>query len=125
MPTPRILVVDDDQDNCLLTARLLRDEGHEVDTAYDGLSAMKLFAEESHDLVILDYRMPDMDGMDVLETMKSQWPNVPAVFYTAYATIDMIEDALAAGAKRVIPKDTDNTELLEVVNTLLKPVGDV
>jgi CheY-like chemotaxis protein len=125
MSAPRILVIDDDQDNCLLTASLLRDDGHEVDTAYDGLSALKLFGEESHDLVILDYRMPDMDGMDVLETMKSQWPDVSVVFYTAYATIDMIEAALAAGAKRVIPKDTDSTELLEVVRQLLKPVGDV
>ena len=122
MSTQRILVVDDDQDNCLLTACLLRDEGHEVDTADGGLSALKLFGEESHDLVILDYRMPDMDGMDVLETMKSQWADVSVVFYTDYATIDTIESALEAGAKRVIPKDIDNTELLKVANELLKPI---
>lgn len=125
MSAPRILVVDDDPDSCLLTASLLRDDGHEVDTADGGLSALKLFGEESHDLVILDYRMPDMDGMDVLETMKSQWADVSTVFFTAYATIDMVEAALAAGAKRVIPKDSDNTELLKIVSELLKPVGDV
>ena len=74
--------------------------------------------------MILDYRMPGMDGMDVIKTMKAQWPHVCVVFHTAYATIDMIEEALAAGAKRVIPKDLDNRELLEVVSEILKPAGD-
>ncbi len=59
---PRILVVDDDQDNCLFTQRVLTDQGYEVDAAYDALSALKLFGNEAPDLVILDYRMPDMDG---------------------------------------------------------------
>lgn len=119
MSNPRILVVDDERDSCLITVRLLTDQGHEVDTAFDALSALKLFGEESHDLVILDYRMPDMDGMDLFETMKSQRAGVCVVFHTAYATIDMVNEALEAGAKRVIPKDADSTELVDVVREIL------
>ncbi len=119
MPNPRILVVDDERDSCLITVRLLTDQGYEVDAAYDALSAMKLFGEESHELVILDYRMPDMDGMDLFATIKSQRAGVCVVFHTAHATIDMVNEALAAGAKRVIPKDAHSTELVDVVREIL------
>lgn len=121
MPSPRILVVDDDQKNCHVTQSLITDHGYEVDAAYDALSALKLFGDQTHDLVILDYRMPDMDGMELFETIKRQWADVAVVFHTGYATIDMINAALAAGARRVIPKDVDNTELIDVVNEILNP----
>jgi CheY-like chemotaxis protein len=122
MLNPCILVVDDDQGECLVTKRLLTDEGYNVDAAYDALSALKLFGEETHDLVILDYRMPDMDGLDLFETLKRQWPGVAVVFHTAYATIDLINAAFEAGAKRVIAKDADSAELIDVVKEILSPV---
>jgi CheY-like chemotaxis protein len=122
MASPSILVVDDDQNNCLVTKRLLADEGFSVDAAFDALSALKLFGEQTHDLVILDYRMPDMDGLEFFEVIKRQWPDVAVVFHTAYATIDLINAALEAGAKRVFPKDADSTELIEGVKEILKSV---
>ena len=121
MSFPRILVVDDDQDHCLLIQRVLVDHGFEVDVVHDALSALRLYGERTHDLVILDYRMPDMDGMELFEMIKLQWFNVPVVFYTGYATIDMINAALTAGAKRVISKHVDNTELIEAVHEILNP----
>jgi CheY-like chemotaxis protein len=117
-----ILIVDDDKESCLITRRLLADEGFQVDTAFDALSAMKLFGEQTHDLVILDYRMPDMDGLDLFELFKQQWPDVAVVFHTAYATIDLIEAALDAGAKRVLPKDVENVDLIEGVKEILEGV---
>ena len=117
----RILVVDDDQDDCLITQRVLDDQGYEVDAVNDALSALKLYGDQTHDLVILDYRMPDMDGLDFFETIKRQWSDVAVIFYTAFATIDLIDTALAAGAKRVIPKDVDRTELIGVVKEILSP----
>ncbi len=121
MASAWILIVDDDQNNCLVTKRLLTDEGYDVDTAYDALSALKLFGEQTHDLVILDYRMPDMDGLELFETIKQQWPGVAVVFHTAYATIDLVDAALAAGARRVIRKDVDNTVLIGVIKGILNP----
>ena len=123
MPSPRILVVDDDQDNCLVTQRVLADQGYEVDAAYDALSALKLFGDQTHDLVIVDYRMPDMDGLEFYEVIKQQWPDVAVVFHTAYATIDLINAALEAGAKRVFPKDADSTELIDGVKKVLDSVA--
>jgi CheY-like chemotaxis protein len=122
MASPSILVVDDDQNNSLVTKRLLADEGYVVDTAFDALSALKLFGEQTHDLVILDYRMPDRDGLEFFEVIKRQWPDVAVVFHTAYATIDLIHAALEAGAKRVFPKDADGTELIDGVKEILKSV---
>ncbi len=55
----------------------------------------------------------------MFETIKRQRSDVAVVFHTAYATIDLIDAALGAGAKRVVPKDVDNTELIEVVKELL------
>jgi len=124
MASPCILVVDDDQDNCLVTKRLLTDEGYNVEVAYDALAALKLFGEQTHDLVILDYRMPDMDGLELFETLKQQWPSVAVVFHTAYATIDLINAALEAGARRVLPKDVDSAELIDTVKEILSPVTD-
>ncbi len=119
MPNPLILVVDDDENNCLVTKRLLSDEGYEVDTAQDGLTALKLFGEQTHDLVILDYRMPDMDGLELLDIMKRQWDGVAVVFYTGYATTELVTTALEAGAKRVFPKDVDSTLLINGVKEIL------
>ena len=117
-----ILIVDDDQNNCLILKRLFTDEGYDVDMACDALSALKLFGERTHDLVILDYRMPDMDGLELFETIKRQWSGVAVVFYTAYATIDLVNAALEAGAKRVLSKDADSDELIDVVKEILKSV---
>ena len=119
MASPRILVVDDDPNHCLVTQRLLAEQGYDVDIAHDALGALQLFGEHTHDLVILDYRMPDMDGLDLFETIKRQWSGVTVIFHTAYATIDLVNSALDAGARRVIPKDSDNAEVLDVVNEVL------
>jgi CheY-like chemotaxis protein len=121
MSSPCILIVDDNQNNCLVLKRLLTDEGYAVDTACDALSALKSFGEESHDLVILDYRMPDMDGLELYQTIKQQWSGVAVFFYTAYASIDLIEAALEAGAIRVFAKDADSTELINGVKDVLNP----
>jgi CheY-like chemotaxis protein len=124
MASPWILIVDDDQDSCLVTKRLLTDEGYSVDTACDALTALKLFGEQTHDLVILDYRMPDMDGLEFYETIKQQWPDVAVVFHTAYATIDLINAALDAGARRVFPKEADASELIDGVKGILEQVAN-
>jgi CheY-like chemotaxis protein len=123
MAIPSILIVDDDQDGCLVTKRLLADKGYRVDAAFDALSALKLFGEQTHDLVIVDYRMPDMDGLEFFEIIKRQWSDVAVVFHTAYATIDLINAALEAGAKRVFSKDVDGTELIDGVKEILDSVA--
>jgi DNA-binding NarL/FixJ family response regulator len=64
-----------------------------------------------------------MDGLDFYETIKQQWPDVAVVFHTAYATIDLINAALEAGAKRVFPKETDACELIDGVKGILEQVA--
>ena len=118
MSTARILVVDDDQASCYTTKRLLTELGYEVDAAYDGAGALALVGVYEYDLLVLDYRMPDMDGLELFARIKEERADIAGVFLTAYASIDMIEAALEAGAKRVIPKDADANELGEVVHQI-------
>ena len=120
MPEWRVLVVDDDEENLLLTQSLLAREGYAVDAVQDALSALKVYGEQTHDLVVLDYRMPDMDGLELLELLRQQWSQVAVIFYTGYATVDMVDTALASGAKRVIPKEIDQTDLLAAVKEILE-----
>ena len=120
MSNMRILVVDDDEDNCRLTQCLLTERGFAVDAVNDALTALRVYGEQTHDLVVLDYRMPDMDGLELLELLQQQWSNVAVIFYTGYATVDMVDAALSAGARRVIQKEVDTTALIGAVSDILR-----
>jgi DNA-binding response OmpR family regulator len=80
----KILVVDDDENNLLLTKLELRDELWQVITASDGRNAMDLFKNENPDMVIVDVRMPGADGITVLKGMKAIRPNVPIVIFSGF-----------------------------------------
>jgi len=119
MATPRILVVDDDLAQCNLTAHVLTGQGYEVDIATFGSKALELFGQKVYTVVILDYRMPDMDGLVLFREMKDRQPDVNGVFLTAYASIDMIEAALEAGVRRVVPKQSGIDELKSVMEEIV------
>ena len=73
----RILIVDDEEHIRRILSLMLSSEGYEVAEAGDGASALELFASEVFDLVILDLRMPDMDGIEVLTRLRAQTPSRP------------------------------------------------
>ena len=80
-----ILVVDDEKDMCDLMARLLEKEGLKPITVNDGASALKMVRMAHPDVVLLDVRMPGMDGMEVMRRVKELDPDLPVVIITAYA----------------------------------------
>jgi DNA-binding NtrC family response regulator len=80
----KILVVDDDENNLLLTKLELRDELWQVITASDGRKAMELFQNEYPDMVIIDVKMPGMDGITTLKEMKALRPKIPVVIFTGF-----------------------------------------
>ena len=116
---PRILIVDDDDASCSLTAEIVREAGYDADTAGGGANALELIEQHQYDLIVLDYKMPDMDGLELFARIKQARPETAGLFLTAYATIDMIQAALGAGARRVIPKEADSKELLSVVEKIV------
>jgi CheY-like chemotaxis protein len=85
----RILVVDDDRTFRLSTAELLRQDGHRVDVAADAREAVETMARTPFDLVLLDLRMPGMDGLTALEVMRTRGDAVPVLMISGFGTIDV------------------------------------
>ncbi len=121
MSNTRLLVVDDDRYAREALQTVLKRRPFTVDTAENGERALELTAVNSYDLAILDYQLPDMTGVDVLRGARAISPTLPAIFVTAFTTIDKVFPAVEAGAERVLPKPFDAEELLRLVDELVDP----
>jgi DNA-binding response OmpR family regulator len=121
MSNTRVLVVDDDRSVSGLVAAILTDRGYAVDVASDGHSALKLVAENPYVLAVLDYQMPDMDGVEVFRRAREQQPNLLGIFLTAYANLNIVFPAIDAGIERVLAKPPSRRELIPVVEELIGP----
>src|SRR5262245_7087718 len=113
--TPSILVVDDDVDTCRNLSDILTDLGYRVDTAPDGPSALELVRRNAYDVALLDYKLPGMDGLTLYREIKKLRAGTVAIVVTAYAAGGAAEEALEAGAWRVLPKPVDFPRLLGLV----------
>jgi CheY-like chemotaxis protein len=111
----RILVVDDDTDICRNLSDILTDLGYRVDYAHDGLSALELVRQRPYDIALLDLRMPGMDGLTLYREIKRQRAGTVSVLVTAYASPATAEEALGAGAWKVVAKPVDFPRLLGLV----------
>jgi len=117
-----ILVVDDTLQNRLLAEVRLQSAGYRVSQAESGEQALDMFLAEVPDLVLLDVRMPGLDGFDTLQRMRAlpHGKEVPVVFLTALDDEDTHRRALAAGAEDFLSKPLRPTELLIRVRSLLR-----
>ena len=105
----RVLVVDDEEVIRLGYRRVLSVDGFHVKAAGNGPEALNLMVGDSFDVVLLDMRMPGMDGMEVLRTIKERWPQSEVVVITGYPSIDTAKEAVKLGAydyltKPVVPE---------------------
>ena len=116
---PRILVVDDDADICRNLSDILTDLGYSVDFALDGPSALELVRQRPYDVALLDLKMPGMDGLTLYREIKKQRAATVALLVTAYAGPATANEALSAGAWKVIPKPVDFPTLLGLVDEAL------
>jgi CheY-like chemotaxis protein len=105
---PKVLIVDDNLEGCRPLARLIAREGHHVDCASSGPEALDLLRADGYRLVLLDIMMPEMDGIQVLRTMRADDDpairSVPVLMYTALADPTHIDRATAAGAQGYLVK---------------------
>lgn len=111
----KILIVDDDQDLRFNLSGILKEEGYEVIEAEDGRKALKIIQGNCPDLVLLDMRLPEMDGMQVLEKMKKYNRDLVVIMLTAYSEVNDAVKAIRLGAYDYISKPFHNDELLMTI----------
>ena len=116
----KVLIVDDEESVLELLEDVLADEGFQVRRAENGSEALDMIARESFDVVLMDIRMPEMDGMEALRRIQEQSRKTGVILMTAYATTDVAIQAMKMGAFDYVLKPFD---LDEVVMVIKKAVG--
>ncbi|CAN5653727.1 response regulator [soil metagenome] len=117
---PRALCVDDEPTVLRLVSRLLAGMGFDVDEFQDPLEAVKAFPGGRYDLVLTDVRMPGMDGLAVITTLREVDPEVPIVVVTGQGTLETATSALREGASGMVVKPFTTTEFRAEVDATLE-----
>lgn len=116
----RILVVDDDEASCRLVKATFKAEGFEVVMAHDGPAGLERASTDRPDVVLLDVRLPGLDGLQVLEQLKAATPSLPIVMLTASRDVKTAVRATQLGAFDYLTKPIDHDEIVIVVRRALE-----
>jgi DNA-binding NtrC family response regulator len=109
-----VLVVDDEPIVCHSVRRILSKQSCAVEEAFDVDAALQKMRLRDYDLVILDLKMPKRSGMEVLKSIRKQWPDLPVVMVTGHGTIETAIEATRLGAFNFLPKPFTPAELTNV-----------
>ena len=116
----KILVVDDEADIRLLLATLLTQAGHTVSEAATGADFRAQFDDDQPDIVLLDLKLPDADGLDLIQPLKRNWPGTEVIVLTGHAAIDVAVSATKLGAYDFQKKPFDTKAVLLAVERALE-----
>ncbi len=111
----RILVVDDNEEFCQNITDILELRDYEVMTAYDGFKGLELVRQNVFDLVLMDVKMPAMNGVETFKKIKQIVPDMPIIMVTAYAVEELIREALREGAFGFLKKPLDFDKLFNLI----------
>ena len=119
MSRARILAVDDQQSFRVFLEDLLRDEGYAVTTAASGAEALTRLEDEPFDVIVTDLVMPGMDGSELVQRVKEQWPDQDVVVVTSVGDLKTAIDAMKLGASDYLLKPLDRAALLRALSQIL------
>ncbi len=111
VPKAKILIVDDELSQRKMLLANLSLDGYEVAESFDGADAISRVSSEFYDLILMDNRMSQMDGIEALKEIKKISPGIPVIIMTAYASVETAVEALQAGAHDYLMKPLDIDEL--------------
>jgi DNA-binding NtrC family response regulator len=120
MSAARILVVDDDDNLRWVLQTQLEELGYDVSTAADGHQALAQIGKDPPALVITDLKMPGLTGMELVDRIRAEYPEVPSIIITAFGTIQSAVQAMKSGAYDYLTKPIDHDELALVVSRVLE-----
>jgi len=116
----RILVVDDDKSQLKSLAEILRHEGYDVDTAETGKEAIEKSKTQFYNLALLDIRLPDIDGTELLQIIDGHLPKTVKIMITGYPSTENAVKALNLEADAYITKPVEPKQLLETIRKKLE-----
>ena len=111
-----VLIVDDEKNYPRIIAAVLKEEGYETLTANSGPEALEILKHSDVDLILTDYKMPNMDGIELLERVKAEDAELPVIMMTAHGTVEKAVEAMQKGAYSYILKPFNNDHLVLYVN---------
>ncbi len=120
MSQEKILIIDDDSQIRTLLSERLRFHQYRVITAEDGQDGLDKFKKEGADLVLLDLMMPKLDGIETLNRLKKEEPEVIVIMMTAFGTIEKAVEAMKKGAYDFIPKPCEPEHILLTIEKALE-----
>lgn len=112
----RLLVVDDDIDTCANLSDILSDFGYHVQTASEATTALRLVEEQGFDVVLLDLKMPGMDGLQLYRELKRRSSSTVAILITGFADQDTRSRAEQLGVWKILPKPVDVPALMPLIS---------
>jgi two-component system, response regulator, stage 0 sporulation protein F len=115
----KVLIVDDQYGIRILLNEVLQKEGYDTYQAANGLQALEIVQENVPDLILLDMKIPGMDGIEILKRVKALYPNMKVIIMTAYGELDMIQEAMDLGAITHFAKPFDIVDIREAVKKYL------
>jgi len=124
MTAKPILIVDDEKNIRLALSMSLEKLDIPVETAASGEEALERLAQGGYGLMLLDLRMPGLDGMEVLRQVSQQRPETRVIIITAYGSIDLAVEAMKLGAVDFLQKPFDTAQVREMVRRILKKQGE-
>ncbi len=120
----RILLAEDDRNFGRVLKTELEEDGYEVELALDGLEAVLKFIEHTHDFVLLDIKMPKIDGISVLRIIKKLKPDVSAITISGNAGSEEMAESVSLGAMRCLPKPFEIANLKNYIKATFRSAAD-
>lgn len=112
----RVLVVEDNKINQLVTQKIMRKNNYICRLADDGFQALEILMEESFDIILMDINMPVMNGFETTRKIRNKGINTPIIALTAFTKSEIIEEGISAGMNDIIIKPFESIQLFQVIN---------
>lgn len=116
-----ILIIDDDLDLCMILERYLSKKGFDTQAVHNGQQAIELLRKDKFDLALVDFKLPDLNGIELLEGLKKIEPSIQVIIITGYSDVKVAVNAIKKGAYDYVTKPIQQEEILSVINKALKP----
>ena len=116
----RTVLICDDEEGIRESFKLILSDTYNLRFVNNGLQAVELLKSFSPDAVILDIKIPKINGMEVLKQIKKLKPNLPIIIVTGYQSVEMAQEAIKNGAADYIPKPFESKQILKSIESILK-----